>query len=388
MPMTQWNGCYDDSWKDLITPESFCHPAKMSKALLDRILAHAAEQGWLKQGDTIVDPFGGIGSTGILGAYKGYRVVCVELEKKFADLTEQNFQLHDNAWRKLGCPRPVIIQGDSRKLSQLIEQAGLIISSPPYEGARIGQESGQEQCGHNDAYGQTKGQLGSMKSGSVDAVISSPPYADGNIQQSKRPETENTKRIRNICGAGVMEYGQTSGNLGNMKSGDVSLILSSPPYAASFDKYGKDNNKTNKGIVRPSAYGQTPGQLASMSDFAQGRDRGNKESGFFWQAAKEIVVECHKILKPSGYAIWVVKAFVRNKKIVDFPGDWRRLCEALGFVTVCEHHASLVKETKHNDLFEGEIVKKTERKSFFRRLAEDKGSPKIDYETVLCMRKL
>ena len=33
------------------------------------------------------------------------------------------------------------------------------------------------------------------------------------------------------------------------------------------------------------------------------------------------------------------------------------------------------------------ITEKKERKSFFRRLAERKGSPAIDYEVVLCMRK-
>ena len=89
----------------------------------------------------------------------------------------------------------------------------------------------------------------------------------------------------------------------------------------------------------------------------------------------------------GGMAIWVVKAFVRKGRIVDFPGDWRRLCESQGFVTVCEHHAMLVKETKHNGLFE-EITETKERKSFFRRLAEKKGSPKIDYEVVLCSEKI
>lgn len=29
----------------------------------------------------------------------------------------------------------------------------------------------------------------------------------------------------------------------------------------------------------------------------------------------------------------------------------------------------------------------TERKSFFRRLAEKKGSPRIDFEDVICLRK-
>ena len=58
-----WTGCYDDSWKEVITPESFSHPAKMSRALLRRILDHAFERGWVSKGSVVCDPFGGIGST-------------------------------------------------------------------------------------------------------------------------------------------------------------------------------------------------------------------------------------------------------------------------------------------------------------------------------------
>ena len=135
--------------------------------------------------------------------------------------------------------------------------------------------------------------------------------------------------------------------------------------------------KLNDGRKAPpqgqDGYGETEGNI------------GNDKGETFWQAARQIVSECHKILKPGGHAIWVVKAFVRKGKIVDFPGDWRRLCEDQGFRTVHEHHAMLVKETRHEGLFEP-IVEKKERKSFFRRLAESKGSPPIDYEVVLCMR--
>ncbi|HEU4344036.1 MAG TPA: hypothetical protein VFU31_20975 [Candidatus Binatia bacterium] len=48
----------------------------------------------------------------------------------------------------------------------------------------------------------------------------------------------------------------------------------------------------------------------------------------------------------------------------------------------------LTSEKRHTDLFEGETVKKTERKSFFRRLAEKKGSPRIDFEEVIIARKI
>jgi hypothetical protein len=85
-------------------------------------------------------------------------------------------------------------------------------------------------------------------------------------------------------------------------------------------------------------------------------------------------------------AVFVVKAFVRNKQIVDFPGDWRRLCEHVGFETVQEVHAMLVAEESKAGLFGDRTITRA-RKSFFRRLAEAKGSPKIDYETVLFTRK-
>jgi len=484
-----WQGCYEGSWKDLITPESFAHPAKMAKCLLDKILDHAEQEGWLYPGAVICDPFGGIGSTGILGAYHGYQVVCVELEKSFVDMSRGcecagltknewvrwygrfnrnldicptcrnnaafwykkdsgiipstelhhfvgNFELHYNAWQKLDCPRPIMINGDSRRLAELIEKADIVVGSPPYSheglghsggftefdllhklhsrinGASYGTTPGQlgsmkagsidlvlssppylveERLGRklteksiggrepqmNVIYGSTPGNLGNLKSGSVDAVISSPPYADGCCrtggEHDSQPFIEGGK-LENVS------YGTTSGNLGNLKAGDVSMVISSPPWegieVASACKAQNPNGRqaTYKRSMGCNNYGETEGQL------------GHTQGETFWQAAKEIVLQCHKIIKDGGYAIWVVKDFVRNKKRVDFSGDWRRLCEAVGFETLHEHHAMLVKESKHNDLFEGEIITKKERKSFFRRLAESKGSPRIDFETVLCMR--
>ena len=85
--------------------------------------------------------------------------------------------------------------------------------------------------------------------------------------------------------------------------------------------------------------------------------------------------------------IWIVKNFVRNKAIVPFSDDWRRLCEACGFVTVEWIKASLVKEWEEATLFDGTQARRRERKSFFRRLAEKKGSPRIDWEEVLVVRR-
>ncbi len=399
--VTKWNNCYDEGWKDLIVPEAFSHPAKMSYGLLKRILAHA--KGWLKEGDVIVDPFGGIGSTGILGAYEGYQCVCCELERKFVDLAEQNFELHKDAWVEFGNPFPIILQGDSRRLCEVVEKADCIVSSPPFgeagDRSRSTIQEGRVKEAFKRAYdsshqGQTPGQLGAMKSGKVDMVLSSPPYAETPIQGGGDCITKETREIVKKTGKWPKQdlsignidpgYGKSFGNLGNLKSGDVDCVISSPPYEGSIqtDGDGIDWSKikeggTNKTLARAAVgtgYGKTQGQLAE------------EQGDTFWQAAKTIVEQCHQILKPGGHAIWVVKSFVRKKKIVDFPGDWQRLCESVGFKTVCIHHAMLVKETSQETLFGDTEVKRKERKSFFRRLAESKGSPRIDFEVVLCMQ--
>ncbi len=411
MQVNTWEKCYESGWKDIIVPEAFSHPAKMAYGLLKRILVHAKEREWLYKGSVILDPFGGIGSTGILGAYEGYQVVCCELEAKFCKLAEQNFKLHENALEKLGCSFPIILQGDSRRLCEVVEKADCIVSSPPYAGA-LGnrkhegdqQKYYERQKKYNESHPEHKrpsaesmcypcseGNLAGLKPGNVDMVVSSPPYAESLKGDGTQSETAKESRDKRRTPGGSLGQSQrtqgygSKGNLGNLKSGDVDCVISSPPFEKT-DQRGAEHSKRGNYFQRKS--GKPFGAGQSMVGYPKSQGQLGQEQGdTFWQAAKIIVEQCHQILKPGGHAIWVVKSFVRNKRIVDFPGDWQRLCEAAGFKTVCVHHAMLVKETEHQTLFGHTEVKRKERKSFFRRLAESKGSPRIDYEVVLCMSK-
>jgi hypothetical protein len=327
-------------------------------------------------------------------------VVCVELEAKFVELAEQNFKIHDDAWIEFGHPRPIIIQGDSRKLCELVESADIIVSSPPFQessGAMAKPETykGFQHVGsvkHKDndtlaGYGKAPGQLGAMKPGKVDMVISSPPYAEC---QLNKVDTNPERMMGGTCaptshggGKVIYDHQGSDGNLGNLKAGDVDVILSSPPYENSIQTNGDgiDWTKLKEGGTRKTqaraaigtGFGKSKGQLAE------------EQGGTFWQAAKEIVQQCYQILRPGGHAIFVCKDFVRKGQRVPFSDDWQKLCESVGFKTLHRHKAMLVKETKYESLFGHDIVKTTERKSFFRRLAEAKGSPKIDWEDVICM---
>jgi hypothetical protein len=88
----------------------------------------------------------------------------------------------------------------------------------------------------------------------------------------------------------------------------------------------------------------------------------------FWTAARQIMEQVAQVLPPGAVAIWVVKGFIRNKKYVDFPDQWRQLGEACGFETLEWIRAWLVEDrgTQYG-LFGGQQTKTVQRKSFFRR---------------------
>ena len=198
-----WYNCYRDSWDRLITPESFAHPAKAARGLLVRIFAYAFERGWLWKGATVVDCFSGIGTTLIEGASRGCYVVGCELEPCFVDLVKANIELHRAMWEASGDPIPVIVQGDSRRLVELLglALADAVCSSPPF------------------------GQLSAMPGGIADSIISSPPYAQAISGDHGETETAAESLAKRRTKGGSLgqscrfgSYGITPGNISNLNS--------------------------------------------------------------------------------------------------------------------------------------------------------------------------
>ena len=195
--MNDWCGCYDAGWQREIVPEAYAHPAKFSRGLIRRIFEHAFAEGWLHAGDVCVDPFGGVALGGIEAGLRGVQWLGIELEPRFVELGNQNIDLWQRKYSSLnGWTRPVLLQGDSRKLAQIVGQAGMICGSPPYacmDGhPSLGhpekfKELGSGIMNHtttgtkpgDEKYGTSPGQLGAMKEGEAPAlVVGSPPYAE------------------------------------------------------------------------------------------------------------------------------------------------------------------------------------------------------------------
>src|SRR3972149_7248813 len=88
-----WYGLYGAGWQGVIVPEAFGHPAKFSRDLIRRIYEYLLELGWLKPGDVVLDPFGGVGLGACDAMAAGLHWVGSELEEKVVSLGREKIAL-------------------------------------------------------------------------------------------------------------------------------------------------------------------------------------------------------------------------------------------------------------------------------------------------------
>lgn len=376
----EWKSCYPSSWKGIITPESFSHPAKVSSKLAERIYQHAIAEGWLHEGSRVVDPFGGIGGFAFHAILNGMDMTLVELEPKFVTLAQANIDAWNAKYRgrlpHFGTAR--IIQGDSRHLAQVIGAAEACISSPPFmqtsgghnvtategvlaDAALIARHSGGNRA--SNAYGYTEGQLGNLPPGNVEAVISSPPYAEGlGHGMTKTRQIDIDKGLLSLAQS---NYGSTPGQLASLPRGAPPFdgCVSSPPYEASLHTPDEGDNKTRERY--PDWHGS--GAAGYQRQYSASIENlGNDSGETFWSAAREIVAQVYQVLAPGAHAIWVTKRYIKDKKIVEFTEQWIALCESIGFKTLHIHRAMLVKHNGTQYKTDGsKEERRVESKSFF-----------------------
>lgn len=196
-----------------------------------------------------------------------------------------------------------LVQGDSRRLRQVIREADGVVSSPPYSETSVAKSStgvnlekqyatyraqgggasfekfAATQAKHSGDYGVTAGQLGTMPAGDhFAAVVSSPPYAEARIdgngdEGASGLRAEDGSYLRGPAGweqrkAMGARYGQSAGNLGNLPAGaPVDGIVSSPPYADGSvppNIQSADASRLSRNEGDGQAYGSTLGQLGAM----------------------------------------------------------------------------------------------------------------------------
>jgi hypothetical protein len=415
MHVSDWYGCYGDSWKGLIVDDAFAHPAKVSRALARRIYDHLFKEGWLRSGDAVVDPFAGIGGFAFDAVRLGCRWVGVELERRFVDIGAgvdctgigaEDWIRFYGRWRRAAhlegrswCPRclaeaeaiddppagPLLFA--ARSSASYRCASGRVPSTEPHRWPgnidlwRSMSFSGDARLLQGDSQRLLEVLA---EAGQLQAAISSPPFGAAETRD-RSPYSPGYVADMMSRAYTQSRQGETAGNLAQLETTEEDLVavVSSPPFESSV---GSDDPDKRGGLYRDprrrgdvnltATYGDSPGQL------------GAEDGETFWNAARAVVEQVFAALAPGGYAVWVTKAFVRDGERVDFPDQWRRLCEAVGFETLHKHRTWMVQEHGVQlDLFGGEEAITKQHKSFFRLLAERKGSPHVDYEVVWCMRK-
>jgi len=261
----------------LFLEQAIPHPAKMNTKLLKFLIKQ-----FTKEGDTVLDPMCGSGSTGVVASLLNRNAVQVDIEKKFVDWAEQ-------AKRKVEAqatltPKGSIrnICGDSRKLSEILQKVDVIVTSPPY---------GEAQDGHGIAKEGYRGK----KHSPTDLV--------GN--RSYMPDKFESQQ-----------------NISKLK---YDAVITSPPYA-------------HDSVVHKNRSGET--QVAKekfgYSDFySESEDNiGNLKKETYLEAMLKVYMEMFRVLKPDGKAIIIIKPFIRNKKVVDLPYHTWLLLGRVGFKLV------------------------------------------------------
>lgn len=231
---------------------SVSHPAKMNTTLTKFLIEKFTEKG-----DVVLDPMAGSGQTGVIASLRGRNAVCVDLEDKFFKWmerakrkVERQGTLRPKGWMRNVC-------GDARQLSQLLGEADVVVTSPPYAAMRSRTTNEENLTYTTKRDGRNIGTImkcgaGDAKTyGCVDAVVTSPPYAESLEGTSRHTKGGIPARDPKLGQSGT--YGTPSkDNIGNLNY-EVDAVITSPPYAQSIHGTGQSREKVIE-ILRKKGY--------------------------------------------------------------------------------------------------------------------------------------
>lgn len=278
-------------FKKFFPRESVAHPAKMNLYLTQYLI-----KKYTNEGDTVLDPMGGTGSTVVFASLNNRNGIAVELEEKFHTWEKESKKRVDDL-PTLFKGEITLIRGDARNLSALLSHVSPseVITSPPYSGSNIHdygetnkallafekniresfmttgcfEHEGKKwtekewrevnsgelkprgmpelwakimQNKFNMHYNDQNPQnIANLDHGKVDSIVFSPPYntrTDGaGMNKTGIPDARGINEGR----AETLKYSDDPNNIGQIRThGQVNTVISSPPYANSANGHNHD----------------------------------------------------------------------------------------------------------------------------------------------------
>lgn len=181
------------------------------------------------------------------------------------------------------------------------------------------------------SYSQDDKNIGNLPLGQVSEVIFSPPYANQEIGKGKRKkrwekikDREGFKGRKEWREGTPSHYSDNPNNIGNLKHGEIDGIITSPPYEEGMSsKVHTLNIEKQRKLYSEkhwtTQYGKSKNQI------------GNLKKETYLEAMQAVYLECYKVLKIGGKLIVVIKDFIRNFTIIPLHDHTRKLCESVGF---------------------------------------------------------
>jgi len=413
-------------WRRFFPEDAIKHPAKANLNLIDFLI-----DKYTKEGDLVLDPMAGTGSICVLATLKGRDAICIDIEPLFYQWMEKAREIVEKTPMLGRKGRMINILGDARRLSDLLKQIDIIITSPPYADTykhdkraenpeaikkhadmlsiRSGDHHTQGRMRRIQrdfqGYSDNPDNIGNMPLGDIDIIITSLPYAETlsihsggmkGLKNAPKPSTVGHDKNPQL-------YSDNPDNIGNLSLGDIDVIITSPPYESALEGTSRH---TRGGIASrdpalaqtetystvlsvkqgvPVMYSPNPDNIGNLKNRDEDYEMLEREKRLetlykrllrdgkptYLSEMLKVYNEMYKVLKPNGYAIVIIKPFIRNKQVIDLPYYTWLMMERTGF--------------KPEKIYKLRL----EIKSFWRVLYYKKNPdvPRINHEYVIVCRK-
>jgi len=310
------------------------HPAKMNTNLLEFLI-----KKYTREGDTILDPMAGTGSLGVIASLHGRNAIQVELEPRFYEWMErarENVEKYPTLTPK---GKIINILGDARKLSELLNSVDAVITSPPYAEAisrKSGGPVGVKNVGVSTItarqYSTSEENIGNLVLGNIDAIITSPPYAsslEGTTRHTRGGIASGDPKLAQYGTYSIIQTGELDGTILRLRAFGRADPKAGGPYSRSL-AHPYSPNPDNIGNLDNSEQDYVLLEREKDLEMLYARLTRNGKPTYLSEMLK-VYHEMYKVLKPNGVAIIVVKPYIRNKKVVDLPYYTYLLMERVGF---------------------------------------------------------
>lgn len=144
-------------------------------------------------------------------------------------------------------------------------------------------------------------------------------------------ETNNTNILTDSINQRLALYKDDCRNMLNyIEPNSVQTLITSPPYADFIRKSVEDREKVHKTSLIRTKNNSTVNPYSDDE-----RDLGNLPYRDFLNEVEEIMIKTYEVVKPGGYAVWVVKDYKDKENFtsyLDFHTDIANTGKAAGFL--------------------------------------------------------